>query len=146
MFACTLSLSSDFRAFVLTVTQLSVKTSSTASHASAQMMLNLLSLAFSKLLHRGSSKLFPNFTMASLLHCFTWAKPILSTAREGWSQLPPAPGPCSSRCSQQPQFDTLVFLPSAVFFTVTVPQVHNSSLCFSTSGSYLNLCFCSCPS
>lgn len=50
---------------------------------------------------------------------FIWAKPILSTAREGWSQLLSAPRPLGSSHSQQPQFDTLVFLPSAGFFIVT---------------------------
>lgn len=90
-------------------------------------------------------------TLSKFHHGIT--SPLLSPGQNPFCQLPGRaghssclpPGPCSSRHSQQPQFDTLVFLPSAVFFIVTGPQVHKSSFCFSTSGSYLNLCFCSWP-
>lgn len=116
MFAHTLSLSSDFKALVLTVTQLSVKTPSAASHPSAHMMLHLLSLFFSSLLHGGSSKLFPNFTMASLPHCFHLGKTHSVNCQGGLVPAPICPqAPAPARHSQQPQFDTWVFLPSAVF-------------------------------
>lgn len=92
----------------------------------------------------------PNSSQISPWHhfptAFTWARPILSTAREGWSQLPSAPRPLLQQDIPSSLSLTLGSSSPQLFFIVTGPSVHNSGSCFSASGSYLNLCFCSCPS
>lgn len=87
----------------------------------------ICSLSFFNLLHEGRSKLFPNFTMASLLPCFHLGQTHSVNCQRGLVPAPICPQTPAAADIPSSLSSTLVFLPSAVFFIVIGPQVHNSS-------------------
>lgn len=86
-------------------------------------------LPFSTLLHSGSFKLLPNFTLSSLPHCFHPGK----THPVNWQGgISPAPLYLQVLLYQTSLSNILLFLPSALLFTVIEPPAHNTSFCIST--------------